>query len=795
MATAPESMPEAALGRSNSSMDARDTLSRSDSQRKSKGGGGRRGSRSSNDLFVCFAPRTSLNLVPRPVLSPARDKGKESRKGSLSSSIFSKAAAKKQGFEEEEPTSPKVTCIGQVRVKRRNGKDAGGGQQKEAKKESACPSFARDFSCFRLPCDSYGSLTSFKGDKKSSGAVLAKSLVLIQQETETKSGQDASKGTATTHLEQQVSCSFSKRREGGQRYSTNSAVQVEGEEQAVPEIPKKTSRSEESASISTTLQQEFMAKVRVDEPSSETEIDDDDAFEPEPPPPNALLLMRHKVEQEPVLVSPAPCNSIVLKRSTSAPAHCRSAEGQDAISETGDTVPVEQRAAEDRLKPSTQKSFLKRCKSVSQSFTRSNSVHASATSAPQTDKLFEAVGAQTAVLSEHTIKQTSSPPGAGCTDIRPPHQERESDLVNAALRKTSETEALRVSLDIVPETWLWESCTVVRQPRDSSRERRLVDRLGADWLDAELEASLWRSCKVAQQLSRPTECSAAAEPTSQEISNSTVEWLDTQVEAAMWKKCSLVVAASQHAQNGDLPNEETQDTGKVSPLFVEAAGTPTEGKKTERVAALGRSCSVGSRSGKQLAGRGSSLLARSSSVGSQRDQGYCNMIDEQESKKTCNDNPSQKTSTRKLNIIEDTAHDGNRQLLKEANREEVLIEDQRPVEEEALAPSPSPSSVLNHDPAPPPSSPAPAASETLLFLRYNLGAFRISLDAASEKKCMEGSGENKQKAMLKAMSHLHHEVGTYARLLKAASGKERASLSSAFRLQRCKSEPVRPASY
>ncbi|KAJ4846347.1 hypothetical protein Tsubulata_021395 [Turnera subulata] len=100
--------------------------------------GNNTGSSSSNELFICFTSRlssSSMKLSSKSILSPGR--GREPSQISLSNSLSRRlrsngsmkggqaspmfpAKGKKRGvaaFENPEPSSPKVTCIGQVRVK------------------------------------------------------------------------------------------------------------------------------------------------------------------------------------------------------------------------------------------------------------------------------------------------------------------------------------------------------------------------------------------------------------------------------------------------------------------------------------------------------------------------------------------------------------------------------------------------------------------------------------------------------------------------------------------------------
>ncbi|GLJ49757.1 hypothetical protein SUGI_1056460 [Cryptomeria japonica] len=80
------------------------------------------GHRAGSELFVCFPSRTTMSLMPKPILSPGRngDPSKRVRNGASrgqSSPMFSIPSKKNSEYQAEEPTSPKVTCAGQVRVK------------------------------------------------------------------------------------------------------------------------------------------------------------------------------------------------------------------------------------------------------------------------------------------------------------------------------------------------------------------------------------------------------------------------------------------------------------------------------------------------------------------------------------------------------------------------------------------------------------------------------------------------------------------------------------------------------
>eukprot|EP00250_Pteridium_aquilinum_P019922 c24625_g3_i1 orf=429-3173(+) len=914
MAAAPDqSLSDAAssLGRS-SSIDARDgALARSDSQRRSASKLGRKGGRSGNDLFVCFAPRTTLNLVSasRPVVSPARDKGKESgsarRSGrTLSASIFSSkgGAPKKQGYDDatEEPTSPKVTCIGQVRSKSKNekkNKGSPGSSRKqgsfghaEGKKESACSSFAKDFSCFGLPCDSYGSLPSFRGDKKSSGTVFAKSLVLIQREDEVKSAVAMEAPTVQLHAQS----SQEKDKKGGELPSLSRPGLLEEEKRtenlAFTPTTVPVMGVREANNTLEALQSKEIAE-------DQTSVEEDDTFETDPPPANALLLMRNTVEHLRVLVPP-PSINITLKRSTSAPVHRRrkSEDGNDGdqphapddadhVSGTQKRSSMEARretssvliSSEDLPKPANvSKSFLQRCKSVSRSLSRSSGESGEeAKSSPATQDVKAGQDAcDAAVVDEH---------------------KDELHLVSEALsRRRSDSEALKVSLDIVPETWLWEARAVARQERKETTgsgrrlEMKQAGGAGAEWLDGELEAALWKSCQVAE--ARPASCTGREAmhttpeplPALPDESNSAAnQALDAEVEATLWRCCSLVAShPSQDEQSEPKTGEvdlKTDESGlKTTDLSrMQEAANVASLEESVKLAAnldksplssssnLGRSTSYGSQSGKHILERGFSLR-RSASVGAGRQnpqQQVRGKIDrktstEQVRKEKTTNAPShneissngqasvcqsdvgdarnagsvgdvgivgvatsegyasscvleaelwcagrppngclnKSESKNTGGLISGAEHDDITRNLKHEHGEEAMD-----AEDDIAAPSaPSPSSVLDRR-APPP-SPAPTTPpEAVLFLRYDLSAFRISLDASAKTEAQaDQHHQQQQKAMLEAISHLHiHDVQrTYTRLLKAASGKERASLSSAaFRLQRCKSEPVRLASY
>ncbi|KAL0546177.1 hypothetical protein IC582_016083 [Cucumis melo] len=85
----------------------------------------------SADLLVCFPSRSHLALMPNPLCSPAR--GSDSSKFRLDHRRFHRrrksaespvvwAKAKTMGSEISEPSSPKVTCAGQIKIRPKNSK-------------------------------------------------------------------------------------------------------------------------------------------------------------------------------------------------------------------------------------------------------------------------------------------------------------------------------------------------------------------------------------------------------------------------------------------------------------------------------------------------------------------------------------------------------------------------------------------------------------------------------------------------------------------------------------------------
>ncbi|KAF7829923.1 myotubularin-related protein [Senna tora] len=79
----------------------------------------------SADLLVCFPSRAHLTLMPKPICSPARPsdsnkrhlKKSSTRGGAGQASPMLWTKTKSMGSEIAEPTSPKVTCAGQIKVR------------------------------------------------------------------------------------------------------------------------------------------------------------------------------------------------------------------------------------------------------------------------------------------------------------------------------------------------------------------------------------------------------------------------------------------------------------------------------------------------------------------------------------------------------------------------------------------------------------------------------------------------------------------------------------------------------
>ncbi|KAL1547008.1 hypothetical protein AAHA92_23534 [Salvia divinorum] len=180
----------------------------------------------STDLLVCFPTRAHLSLMPKPVSSPARPhhrrrpsllKSTTTRRGSPNTMW---ARTKNNGGDvDSEPTSPKVTCAGQIKVRskpnscknwqsvmeeiermhnhRRKQKKrppwmAALGFKKEAMQFLTCLRNLRfDFRCFgSIPAAEISSDDEEEdddddddgGDKGSSGAVFSKWFMILQEE-------------------------------------------------------------------------------------------------------------------------------------------------------------------------------------------------------------------------------------------------------------------------------------------------------------------------------------------------------------------------------------------------------------------------------------------------------------------------------------------------------------------------------------------------------------------------------------------------------------------------------------
>lgn len=82
----------------------------------------------STDLLVCFPSRAHLTLMPKPICSPARSSESNKRRqlhhlrkpatrGAGQASPLLWAKTKPMSHEVAEPTSPKVTCAGQIKVR------------------------------------------------------------------------------------------------------------------------------------------------------------------------------------------------------------------------------------------------------------------------------------------------------------------------------------------------------------------------------------------------------------------------------------------------------------------------------------------------------------------------------------------------------------------------------------------------------------------------------------------------------------------------------------------------------
>lgn len=169
-----------------------------------RGGREGKGPPPSSDLLVCFPTRAHLALMPKPVSSPARPHHRR-RPSLLKSSNW--ARSKEAG---SEPTSPKVTCAGQIKVrsskpspcknwrsvmeeiermhnrkKRRPAPWAAAlGFKKEAMQFLTCLRNLRfDFRCFgSIPAAEISSDDDDEDDDNKGGAVFSKWFMILQEE-------------------------------------------------------------------------------------------------------------------------------------------------------------------------------------------------------------------------------------------------------------------------------------------------------------------------------------------------------------------------------------------------------------------------------------------------------------------------------------------------------------------------------------------------------------------------------------------------------------------------------------
>ncbi|KAI3672431.1 hypothetical protein L6452_38519 [Arctium lappa] len=75
---------------------------------------------SSTDLLVCFPTRSHLTLMPKSICSPSRTSSNQRGK-SIGGGGGSWSKRNQMGSELSEPTSPKVTCAGQIKVRPKSG--------------------------------------------------------------------------------------------------------------------------------------------------------------------------------------------------------------------------------------------------------------------------------------------------------------------------------------------------------------------------------------------------------------------------------------------------------------------------------------------------------------------------------------------------------------------------------------------------------------------------------------------------------------------------------------------------
>ncbi|XP_074570494.1 uncharacterized protein LOC141827136 [Curcuma longa] len=93
-------------------------------QNREKKGRVARNGGASTDLMVCFSPTAQLSLTPKQLRSPTRPPGDtskrfpaRSRPRGQASPLFNATAAKNMSPEIAEPTSPEVTCSGQIKLR------------------------------------------------------------------------------------------------------------------------------------------------------------------------------------------------------------------------------------------------------------------------------------------------------------------------------------------------------------------------------------------------------------------------------------------------------------------------------------------------------------------------------------------------------------------------------------------------------------------------------------------------------------------------------------------------------
>ncbi|KAL5992364.1 hypothetical protein ACLOJK_013281 [Asimina triloba] len=95
------------------------------------GRAGGNGGNPTADLLVCFPSRAHLNLMPKPICSPSRSSTEPSkrhhrrqRSRGQASPLFRTKPHKPNSSEISEPTSPKVTCAGQIKVRPKHNSSA-----------------------------------------------------------------------------------------------------------------------------------------------------------------------------------------------------------------------------------------------------------------------------------------------------------------------------------------------------------------------------------------------------------------------------------------------------------------------------------------------------------------------------------------------------------------------------------------------------------------------------------------------------------------------------------------------